>query len=110
VELTISLDAEKLILLTGAPGVLKDPKDAGSLISHMTLAELDDVLAASAKGGMVAKLQACSTALKRGVPRVHIISGLKTDSLLIEVFTNEGSGTLIEKKTPATGNGARSQI
>ena len=110
VELTISLDAEKLILMTGAPGVLKDPEDKSSLISHMTLAELDDVIAKSAKGGMVAKLQACSTALKRGVPKVHIISGLKSDSLLIEVFTNEGSGTLIEKKTPATGNGARSQI
>jgi acetylglutamate kinase len=110
VELTISLDAEKLILMTGAPGVLKDPADKSSLISHMTLRELDDVIAKSAKGGMVAKLQACSTALKRGVPKVHIISGLKSDSLLIEVFTNEGSGTLIEKKTPATGNGARSQI
>jgi len=56
---------------------------------------------------MVAKLQACSTALKRGVPRVHIISGLKQDSLLIEVFTNEGSGTLVEKKGFNNGIDAR---
>jgi acetylglutamate kinase len=110
VELTISLGAEKLILMTGAPGVLKDPQDNSSLISHMTLTELDDVIAQSAKGGMVAKLQACSTALKRGVPKVHIISGLKADGLLIEVFTNEGSGTLIEKKLASKGNGTRSQI
>jgi acetylglutamate kinase len=107
VELTLSLTAEKLILMTGAPGVLQDAKDPKSLISHMTLKELDDVIANSAKGGMVAKLQACSTALKRGVPRVHIISGLKQDSLLIEVFTNEGSGTLIEKKGCNNGIDAR---
>jgi acetylglutamate kinase len=100
-ELTVALEAEKLILMTGAPGVLKDPNDKSSVISHMTLAELDEVIANSAKGGMVAKLQACSTALKKGVPRVHIINGLKTDSLLMEVFTNEGSGTLVEKKMPS---------
>jgi acetylglutamate kinase len=108
VELTLALkDAEKLILMTGAPGVLKDAKDPDSLISHMTLAELDEVIANSAKGGMVAKLQACSAALKRGVPRVHIISGIRADSLLVEVFTNEGSGTLIEKKAPLGGRESR---
>lgn len=107
VELTLALKAEKLILMTGAPGVLKDAKDPGSLISHMTLAELDEVIANSAKGGMVAKLQACSAALKRGVPRVHIISGIRADSLLVEVFTNEGSGTLIEKKAPLGGQEGR---
>lgn len=110
VELTIALQAEKLILLTGAPGVLKDAKDPNTLISHMTLAELDDVIAGSAKGGMVAKLQACSTALKRGVPRVHIISGLKSDSLLVEVFTNEGSGTLIEVNAPLAGEARNSTV
>jgi acetylglutamate kinase len=107
VELTIALNAEKLILMTGAPGVLKDAKDPSTLISHMTLAELDDVIAKSAKGGMVAKLQACSSALKRGVPRVHIISGVKADSLLVEIFTNEGSGTLIEVNPPLVGQDAR---
>jgi acetylglutamate kinase len=107
VELTIALQAEKLMLMTGAPGVLKDPKDPNTLISHMTLDELDDVISKSAKGGMVAKLQACSTALKRGVPRVHIISGVKADSLLIEVFTNEGSGTLIEVSAPRNGRESR---
>jgi acetylglutamate kinase len=56
---------------------------------------------------MVAKLQACSTALKRGVPRVHIISGVKADSLLVEIFTNEGSGTLIEINAPLAGQEAR---
>jgi acetylglutamate kinase len=57
---------------------------------------LETVLKNSAKGGMKAKLEACRDALKGGIPRTHIISGIKLDTLLIEVFTNEGSGTLIE--------------
>lgn len=97
VELTLALQAEKLILLTAVPGVLKEPDNPESLISHMTIDELDNILSTSAKGGMIAKLQSCRNAIDRGVRRVHIISATKPDSLLLEVFTNEGSGTLIEK-------------
>ncbi len=95
-QLAISLKAEKLILLTSTQGVLEDEHNPESLISHMDQKRLETVLKHSAKGGMKAKLEACQDALKGGVPRTHIISGTKLDTLLIEIFTNEGSGTLIE--------------
>jgi acetylglutamate kinase len=95
-----ALCAEKLILLTAAPGVLEDADDERSLISWMDRKRLGEILERSASGGMVAKLQACGAALDAGVPRTHIISGKKRDSLLVEIFTNEGSGTLIEESGP----------
>ena len=101
VRLAVALKAEKLILLTNTPGVLEDEKNPQSLISRIDDTQLEAVLEKSAKGGMKAKLEACREALKGGVPRTHILSGLKADSLLIEIFTNEGSGTLIEKSADA---------
>jgi acetylglutamate kinase len=98
VQLAAALKAEKLILLTSTDGVFEDENNPQSLISHMDHARLETVLEHSAKGGMKAKLEACRDALNSGVPRTHIISGLRADSLLIEIFTNEGSGTLIESR------------
>ncbi len=95
-RLAIELRAIKLILLTSVDGVLADPTDHNSLISHMDRARLDETLAGGAVGGMRAKLEACRVALDGGVPRTHIINGLRSDTLLTEVFTNEGCGTLIE--------------
>ncbi len=90
------LDAEKLILATGAPGILEDVDDPGSLISYIdrkALAELkaDGKLA----DGMLPKAAAIDAALANGVKRVHVISYRLPDSLLLEVFTNEGTGTLV---------------
>jgi acetylglutamate kinase len=95
-RLAVTLGAVKLILLTRVVGVLSDPDNHNSLISHMDRTRLEEMLQAGAVGGMKAKLEACREALDSGVPRTHIISGLKTDALLTEIFTNEGSGTLIE--------------
>ncbi len=95
-QLAIGLKAEKLILLTRVAGVLENAEESDSLISHMDLKRLEEILKASARAGMHAKLEACREALTGGVPRTHIINGLESDSLLIEVFTNEGCGTLIE--------------
>jgi len=95
-RLAVDLGAIKLVLLTAVIGVLSDTRDHNSLISHMDMARLEEILAGPAVGGMKAKLEACREALAGGVPRTHIISGIKTDSLLTEIFTNEGSGTLIE--------------
>ena len=97
-ELAIALKAEKLILLTSTLGVLEDANDPMSLISHIDSQLLEEIIAQNAKGGMKVKLEACRNALRGGVPRTHIISGLKPDSLLLEIFTNEGSCTLIEQK------------
>jgi acetylglutamate kinase len=103
-RLGVTLGSLKLILMTRVAGVLSDPDDHNSLISHMDRARLEEMLSSGAVGGMKAKLEACREALEGGVPRTHIISGLKADTLLTEIFTNEGSGTLIEASMPAGGS------
>jgi acetylglutamate kinase len=90
------LKAEKLILATGAPGILEDVGDPHSLISYMDRAGLKK-LSDSGKlaDGMLPKAAAIDAALGNGVQRVHVISYRVPDSLLLEVFTNEGTGTLV---------------
>ena len=90
------LDAEKLILLTGAAGVLEDINDPGSLISYIDRAALDKLRDnGKLADGMLPKAAAIDAALANGVNRVHVISYKVPDSLLLEVFTNEGTGTLV---------------
>jgi acetylglutamate kinase len=90
------LDAEKLILLTGAPGVLEDVDDPQSLISYIDRAALDRLRDdGKLADGMLPKAAAIDAALENGVQRVHVISHKVPDSLLLEVFTNEGTGTLV---------------
>ena len=90
------LNAEKLILLTGAPGVLEDVNDPQSLISYIDRAELDKLRDfGKLADGMLPKAAAIDAALANGVNRVHVISFKVPDSLLLEVFTNEGTGTLV---------------
>ena len=90
------LDAEKLILVTGATGILEDVNDPGSLISYIDRKHLKEL---KEKGiladGMLPKAAAIDTAIKDGVSRVHVISYKLPDSILLEVFTNEGTGTLV---------------
>jgi acetylglutamate kinase len=90
------LKAEKLILATGAPGILGDVADPHSVISYMDRAGLK-ALSESGKlaDGMLPKAAAIEAALGNGVSRVHVISYKVPDSLLLEVFTNEGTGTLV---------------
>jgi len=90
------LNAEKLVLATGTPGILEKLDDPRSLISYLDrvgLKKLNDDGLLSA--GMLPKVAAIEHALAGGVPRVHVISHAVADSLLLEVFTNEGTGTLI---------------
>ena len=90
------LGAEKLILMTGAPGVLEDINDPRSLISYIDRAALDKLRdAGKLADGMLPKAAAIDTALADGVSRVHVISYKVPDSLLLEVVTNEGTGTLV---------------
>ncbi len=100
------LNAEKLILATGTAGVLEDVKDPGSLISYIDRAALDKLRdEGKLADGMLPKAAAIDAALANGVNRVHVISYKLADSLLLEVFTNEGTGTLvvnnIDALTPA---------
>ena len=90
------LDAEKLILVTGATGILEDINDPSSLISYIDLKHLKKL---KKKGiladGMLPKAAAIDAAIGNGVQRVHVISYKLPDSILLEVFTNEGTGTLV---------------
>ena len=90
------LDAEKLILATAAAGILEDVADPQSLISYIDRAGLLKLHAdGKLADGMLPKAAAIENALANGVNRVHVISCKLPDSLLLEVFTNEGTGTLV---------------
>jgi acetylglutamate kinase len=91
-----ALQAEKLILCTGAQGILEDVADPGSVVSYTDLAGLQRLCAAGKiVDGMLPKAKAIEDAIRGGVRRVHVISYSTPDSILSEVFTNEGTGTLI---------------
>ena len=92
-----ALGAEKLILLTDVAGILADPSDSFTLISQLDLEEIS-VLSSNGilKGGMIPKVKCCSEAIKAGVNRSHIIDGRVQHSLLLELFTDEGIGTMIK--------------
>ncbi len=90
------LDAEKLILVTGATGILEDVNDSGSLISYIDRKHLEELKERGILAdGMLPKAAAIDAAIKDGVSRVHVISYKLADSILLEVFTNEGTGTLV---------------
>jgi acetylglutamate kinase len=91
-----ALSAEKLILCTGAPGILERLGDPGSLISYTDLAGLRRLReSGSISDGMLPKARAIENAIKGGVRRVHVVSYASPEGILGEVFTNEGTGTLI---------------
>jgi acetylglutamate kinase len=95
-EIAARLKAEKLVLLTDVPGIMRDMKDAQSLISTLTVSELDRLIAERViHGGMIPKVKACERALAGGVKKAHIIDGRITHSLLLEIFTDRGVGTEI---------------
>jgi acetylglutamate kinase len=94
------LKAEKLILATGAPGILEQLDDPRSLISYVDTAGLKRLRKeGKLSDGMLPKVAAIEQALAAGVPRVHVISYSLADGLLLEVFTNEGTGTLVVADT-----------
>jgi len=94
--LAIALKAQKLIFLTGAPGVLRDRNDPSSLVTFADPDDLEALLASGViAGGMRPKVEACIRAATGGVERTHIIDGRVHDSLLLEVFTGSGAGTMI---------------
>ena len=106
-----ALDAEKLILCTGAPGILANLEDPGSLISYTDLEGLARLREDGAIGdGMLPKATAIEAAIRGGVRRVHVVSYQAPEGILGEVFTNEGTGTLIvediDALTPAEQSGA----
>ena len=91
-----ALDAEKLMLCTGAPGILADVNDPSSIISYTDLAGLKRLRdEKKIVDGMLPKAKAIEDAIRGGVRRVHVMSYKSPEGILAEVFTNEGAGTLI---------------
>ncbi|HEY5816215.1 MAG TPA: acetylglutamate kinase [Solirubrobacterales bacterium] len=93
-KVAAGIDAYKAIFLTDVEGWLADPADEGSLISKATLAEVEAALP-EIEGGMRPKLQACIDAVRGGAEAAHIIDGRKPHSLLLELFTDAGIGTMV---------------
>ena len=98
----VALAAMKLVLLTDVPGILERPEDLSSLISYTDLAGLAELRRSGVlSGGMAPKTAAVEAALHGGVGRAHLVSWRVPDGLLMELFTNEGSGTLVVREPGA---------
>jgi acetylglutamate kinase len=94
--IAVAMGAEKLIYLTGAPGLLENPNDSRSLVHRLSAAEARQRIAdASVTGGMIPKLEACAEAVEGGVRSAHMIDGRAEHAILIELFTDEGVGTMV---------------
>lgn len=95
-EVAAALHAEKLILLTDTPGVLREPGVASTLLKHLTIGEVRELMAAGVvSGGMAPKTECCIRALAQGVHSAHILDGRVPHALLQEIFTDAGIGTMI---------------
>ena len=97
-EVAAALKAEKLVVVSDTHGIRRDPKDAASLIPQLTEAEIRSMVAdGTISSGMLPKVEACLRALEGGVTRTHIIDGKIPHALLLEIFSDAGVGTLIQK-------------
>ena len=95
-ELAGALGAEKLILLTDVPGILRDMADVATLISVIKREDVPGYISqAVVSGGMIPKVECCVKALSLGVKSTHILDGRSPHSLLIELFSDKGMGTMI---------------
>ena len=95
-RLAMDMRADKLLLLTTAPGLLEDPDDPRSLVSHISAARGEKMLGTGAiRGGMVPKMTTLIEAVRGGVGRAHILDGTAQHSLLLELFTHDGCGTMV---------------
>ena len=91
-----ALGAEKLIFLTDVEGLRQDPSDPESVLRQVTADELDGLVdSGAAAGGMVPKVEACARALRAGVRSAHLLDGRTAHALLLELFTDEGVGTMV---------------
>lgn len=98
-EIATALGAEKLIVMTSVPGVYKDFATKAEIHSQLSIAEARKLVEDGTAGkGMSPKLKACAKAVEGGVREAHIINGLEPHSLLIEIFTPSGVGTMVTKE------------
>ncbi|MFP3043409.1 acetylglutamate kinase [Treponema primitia] len=96
-QIAVAIKAEKLILITDVQGILRNVQDPDSLIKRLPRSELENLKKQGVVSkGMIPKTECCSLALDGGVKKAHIIDGRLPHALLIELFTDEGIGTMIE--------------
>lgn len=95
-DVAAKVEAEKLIILTDVPGILKDPQDTNSLIKKLTVEEVLELIDEGiVRDGMLPKVLTCINAIQNGVSSAHIIDGRIKHSILLEIFTKKGIGTMI---------------
>lgn len=95
-EIAAALGAEKLMMLTDVRGIMRDQDDPNTLISTLKISDIDLLIKSEViSGGMLPKVEACTTALHGNVKKTHIIDGRISHSLLLEIFTESGIGTEI---------------
>ena len=97
-EIAIALKADKFLLLTDVPGVLRDVNDKDSVLAYVREDEIPALMADGLiSGGMIPKVECCQNALKGGVGTAHILDGRIPHSIILELFTNVGIGTMFYK-------------
>jgi acetylglutamate kinase len=97
-DIAAEMSAEKLIILTDVPGILEDPSDPETLIKRVKIDEIKDLIDSGiVKDGMIPKVSTCINAIENGVKSAHIIDGRIQHSVLLEIFTKKGIGTMITK-------------
>jgi len=95
-EIAAALGAEKLILLTDTPGILRDYQDPSTLLTRLNIQQARDLIAQGiVGGGMIPKVNCCVRSLAQGVRAAHILDGRLPHALLLEIFTDEGIGSMI---------------
>ncbi len=97
--LAVALDAAKLVVLTDVEGLYADWPDSDDVVDSLTTDELAALLP-GLTAGMVPKMEACLHAVRGGVPRAHVLDGRVPHSLLLEIFTEEGIGTMVVPSPP----------
>ena len=103
--LAVALGAEKLFFLLPTPGLLRRPEDPASLVPQATLTDLASLeQEGHMSTALVSKVHAIRSALVGGVTSVHLVSGMLPNAILEEVFTNEGSGTMVLREAPSRGS------
>ncbi|MDE0805012.1 MAG: acetylglutamate kinase [Acidimicrobiales bacterium] len=101
--LAVALEAEKVIYLTDVPGLLDDVEDQTSLVSKATASELRTKVGnGELAGGMIPKIDAAVSAVEQGVPSAHLVDGRVEHVVLLELFTDEGVGTMITRHEPGS--------
>jgi acetylglutamate kinase len=91
-----AMKADKFVVVSDTHGIRSDPNDPNSLVNHLTIAQIDEMIKSGAIGsGMLPKVEACKQAIQAGVAKTHIIDGRIPHALLLEIYTEAGIGTEI---------------